>query len=1194
MIKKRCIALVLCAVMNLSMCMPTSATELLEDKTEKSEISTETDLGLNQETDDSDFEWNGTTITAYKGNADRIAIPSKCTSIGAYAFQGCKELVNIIIPEGVTKIGYAAFAECNKLQRIKIPTSVTNIGDDISYLCNPERITIYCYKKSAAYRYAVDNSYKYVVLNADSELAVKSVEINKEDVKYFAGGKVYTYNVNDIVVGNEYILSATVLPDDAFDKSVTWTSSNEAVAKIGSNDGKMLTVAGGTTTITATANDGSGKTASVEINVEGETRESDFEWDGTTITKYIGESDRVYIPEKCTAIGEKAFFYEYPELWYGSGVKELYIPESVTQIGEYAFAYNNVLKKVQMPEGLISIGKGAFKNCEKLNEIKIPNNVTEIAEETFEDCSSLTKIAIPDNTTKIGERAFTGCSDLTTIEIPNGVTEIAEETFKKCNKLSVIDVPNGVTKIGKCAFAGCSNLTQIKISDSVTEIAEDAFSECTELQSIVVNDNNPAYTSEENCNAIIEKSTKTLVQGCKNTVIPLYVTTIGEKAFWNCLGLTQIDIPASVTSIQHNPFIKCDNLESIHVSEDNSVYTSGANNDAIIEKATNSLIIACKNTVITEDIKNIGEDAFEYSKLTEITIPEGVRNIEKYAFYGCGNLTKVIIPSSVETIGDGAFSRSGLRNVEIMPGAVSIGKGAFGSAVEKITIPASVTNIGGNFGDNTVISCFKGSCAYEYAMNNGQRFILMDENTTTSDEAYYKWDGTSIIKYMGANKYVTVPSTCTSIKKDAFDLVSFDEMRGLVNDVYLSKIEIPESVTNIEKGAFNEISAGYFGHEFNPEIYCYKDSEAYKYAEEHDLEIKLLDDVDELKDDVLVESITINTEDFDLNNLVAGEKYKLSASIFPENASNKEITWASLYGDVLDISNTGELVTHKLGTTTIIAKARGGINTYSEVNVSVTSPSKGIVTPEFEWDGTTLVKYNGHSENVVIPDKCTAIGEGAFENCSKLKEIELPASLTEIGSFAFRGCSSLTDIEIPAGVAKIGNYAFERCSSLTNIKIPESVIEIGTNPFADCENIQSITVSKDNTAYTDGDGNNVIIDKNTNALISGCRNSVIPSSVTEIGDSAFAGCSELAMIELSEKITVIGEGAFRGCSSLADIKIPSSVTEIGDSAFADCRKLAKIELPEKITVIGWGTFSECSSLADIKIPSSVTEIGFVK
>ena len=266
----------------------------------------------------------------------------------------------------------------------------------------------------------------------------------------------------------------------------------------------------------------------------------------------------VCIPSTVTTIGDYAF--------QGCrGLTSVTLPNGLTNIGNDAFWRCSGLISFTIPESVTSIGSGAFMECSSLTSIDIPNGVTAISRTTFKGCSSLTSITIPEHVTSIGSGAFMECSSLTSVDIPNGVTTIGSYAFQLCSGLTSISIPERVTSIGTYAFQLCSGLTSVTIPNSVISIGNQAFSGCSGLTTIIVEEENTKYDSRNNCNAIIETATNTLLVGCQNTIIPSSVTSIGVWAFWRCSNLTSITIPSSVTSIGNEAFV-CGNLTSVTVN----------------------------------------------------------------------------------------------------------------------------------------------------------------------------------------------------------------------------------------------------------------------------------------------------------------------------------------------------------------------------------------------------------------------------------------------------------------------------------------------------------------------------------------------------------------------------------------------------------------------------------------------------
>ena len=186
---------------------------------------------------------------------------------------------------------------------------------------------------------------------------------------------------------------------------------------------------------------------------------------------------------------------------------------------------------------------------------------------------SVKSIEIPEGTTSIGGSAFSHCTGLTSITIPDSVTNIGYQAFYDCCALTSITIPNSVISIGDSAFSNCTGLTSITIPDGVTSIGYYAFYYCTSLTSMNVSSGNTVYHSAGNC--LIETETKTLIYGCKNSIIPSdgSVTSIGGSAFSYCTGLTSITIPDSVTSIGDSAFSNCTGLTSVTIG--NSVTSIG-------------------------------------------------------------------------------------------------------------------------------------------------------------------------------------------------------------------------------------------------------------------------------------------------------------------------------------------------------------------------------------------------------------------------------------------------------------------------------------------------------------------------------------------------------------------------------------------------------------------------------------------
>ena len=540
--------------------------------------------------------------------------------------------------------------------------------------------------------------------------------------------------------------------------------------------------------------------------------------DGVTI--YYKRINKTELAVSYCGVKSSDYFTRY--------VGNVVIPESVdynggtypvTSIWREAFANCSGLTSVTIPNSVTSIGEDAFAGCTGLSSVNISDlavwcnikfggnssNPLSYAHHLYINGNEITNLVIPNGVTSIGNNAFYGFSGLTSVTIPNSVTSIESCAFYYCKYLTSVTIPNSVTSIGHSAFNNCSGLTSVTIPNSVTSIGYAAFTSCSGLTSVIVQSGNTIFDSRENCNAIIETATNTLIVGCKNTTIPNSVTSIDDWAFSGCNGLASITIPNSVTSIGSSAF---NGTAWLANQPDGLVYAGKVVYKYKGEMPANTQI------TIKEGTKGISGYAFrDCSGLTSVTIPNSVTSIGESAFSGCSGLTFVTIPNSVTSIGDNAFNNcSGLTSVTIPESVISIGSSAFYgcSGLTSVTIPSSVTSIGSgafsycsNLATITLDSGNDGIYyTYTIGENNTVSLTSVDESISGAviipsqvDFNGKKYDVTSIGRstfdgYNGLTS-VTIPNGVTSIGNSAF--------RGCTG---LTSVTIPNSVTTIGYNAF--------------------------------------------------------------------------------------------------------------------------------------------------------------------------------------------------------------------------------------------------------------------------------------------------------------------------------------------------------------------------------------------------------
>ncbi len=444
-------------------------------------------------------------------------IPSTISAIGDYAFKSCRLLTNISIPNSITSIGIAAFNNCKNLSEISIPNSVTLINETAFYYCTSlKNITI-------------PNSVISIGRSAFDYSGLKTITIGKS--VSFIGR--YAFSVCDSL---ELVTCLAMIPPQLenlyafpYSKSPTLRVPKDALTSYKNTEGwNFFPIIEGFTD---------------RFEVDG----IYYQWtgDNTVSVTYKDEnynsySGNIVIPSSVTFEGET---YQ------------------VTEIGEYAFSFSENLTSVSIPNSVTRIGDCAFQECSKLNNIVIPNSVEEIGNHAF-DYSGLTNVNLGNSIKRIGANAFTGCQ-FTSLTLPDGLLSIGENAFSECSLMKSINLPGSLVSIGELAFDMCSSLSAITIPNSVSYIGLEAFEECHALISMKVEYGNEFYDSRNNCNAIIETATNTLIAGCKTSVIPNSVLAIGDYAFALCSGLKTITIPTYVKTIGHAAFMGCYDLNTI-------------------------------------------------------------------------------------------------------------------------------------------------------------------------------------------------------------------------------------------------------------------------------------------------------------------------------------------------------------------------------------------------------------------------------------------------------------------------------------------------------------------------------------------------------------------------------------------------------------------------------------------------------
>lgn len=353
------------------------------------------------------YDKNGTTLIQCPEGKASITIPEQVSSIADAAFSRCTNLTSMIIPNGVTNIGSGAFSNCISLTSITIPNSVTSIGDYIFQWCvELKSITIPTNLKSIS-RFAFLSCWK-----------LSSVTISDGVTRINEGAFAACKSLVSITIPG----SVTNISENAMSGNQNLTSIN-----VDKDNSKYLSIDGVL-----------------------------YDKDASILMQCPGGKTSITIPNTVEAIGAGAFFGCI-------NLTSITIPNSVTSIGEGAFQGCRNLTSMVIPSSVINISGNAFSTCESLVSITIPNSVTCIESHLFDGCTSLTTLTIPNNVISIKECAFWNCSGLVSITIPNSVTRIERQAFEACTNLTSVTIPNSVRYWGGYVFWECSNISEIHL-----------------------------------------------------------------------------------------------------------------------------------------------------------------------------------------------------------------------------------------------------------------------------------------------------------------------------------------------------------------------------------------------------------------------------------------------------------------------------------------------------------------------------------------------------------------------------------------------------------------------------------------------------------------------------------------------------------------------------------------------------------
>ena len=783
--------------------------------------------------------------------------------------------------------------------------------------------------------------------------------------------------------------------------------------------------------------------------------------------------------------------------------------------------------------------KGLFRNCVTLKTINLPNTITTIGEYAFNGCTALENITLPKDLKKISESMFRGCTGLREIVLPDSVETIEKSAFYGCTGLEHVTLPASLTAIGGDAFYGCTSQMQL-----------------TALMSAPITLTPSKYVFGKDFPTGL---TLIVPEGCKAAYL--------EANVWKDFAIFEQGeniFPKLYTDEQGV-------IYTLMQTEGSNYYVvSGYTSDLAAEVVILSNINGCPVTGV--GISSSLYYGFRNStRLTKVTIPDGITTISSHAFQGCTALTEI-----VSLIQD--------------PATCSMGSNSSLTSQAILRVPEGTKE---SYLTQSVWNRF-----FIYEMGEAVHPRTWADEQGLTYRLYA--NGTSFVYYVTGyteelHDSITIPDDLDGVKVTAFEKSFFQ------NCTTIKWLHVPESLSITNKAsAFSgcsfvlslnqETVSGWSGCDFITSV-------------------ELGGKVRSVGNEAFRGCLNLASVSFSdgIDSLSLGEKAfyqctKLSEIRFPQVIKSIE------GGCFAGCTSLQALTLPVILTSTGSSSSKGAFSDCTSLT-SVTFDSRTESIGPYMFSGCTNLT------DVVFPQGIERINDYAFANCSNLTNIVLPEDLTFIGYRAFQNCTSLTEVTTPNMIA--GNNPYEGCTSVVKVTwnaptllnwfpsarelyIGKGVSSIGNGALSGNTALETIVVDTANAVYDSRGGCNAIIRTAGNELVRGCNTTVIPESVTRIADNAFSGCTELAAITLPAGLKGIGSKAFSGCTALqlvtSFVRKPYEISAFDGGTLAQ----ATLTVPFGRTYFyqqasGWGfqTVSEMEGSGDetvfIQFADSVTK-----
>ena len=672
--------------------------------------------------------------------------------------------------------------------------------------------------------------------------------------------------------------------------------------------------------------------------------------------------------------------------------------------------------------------------------------------------------------------------------------------------------------------------------------------------------------------------------GCsemQSIVIPQTVSQIGSYAFYNCSSLERVD----ATSLSSWQAIDFGNEYS------NPMYASTKESFYVNNEKTTSL-----------NLSSINIDSYTYAgfdDLTELALADTVAVIETDAFKDCGNIETLVVGKGLSS-GITASMFGGCASLKNLTTSSNIANNGFKNitTLQDVKLKNGVTSVGesGFSGCNALTQIEIAESVAKFNTNAFDGCSLLKSANYIGD-----LDSWLSITYVGSKSTPLYASGSLYFNGQLLENVVIDTATKIGAYAFyhvtsIKTLEIGNQVTSIGSQAFNGCSS-IDGTITIPEGIKQIPSCAFASCSRMD-SVSLPSTLTEIAQNAFAGSglteITLPANVASIGKLAFGNCPNLQTIIcLPTEVPTMVETTA--------LQSCTSLTAIYVPNESVDAyKQATNWSTYKDIIFGFTDADAEGYYLTFEYSDeveSASVMSSGETLTASVIDCSTdssvvtsaIIPEVVLHDGKYYKVVEI-AGGEYTGGSAFHACANLTSITIPNTITTIGKYAFSGCSKLTSINIPASVTSISSSLGYLCKELAEISVDANNTIYDSRNDCDAIIESSSHKLILGCKNTIIPETVTVINSSAFDGCTGLTSIAIPENVNSIGAWAFSGCRNLESISLPSSIAKIKQGTFNYCLKLKEVNISEGLTAIESIAFKGAQSLEKITLPITVNTI----